>query len=104
MPGKPLSELYSEVAALWVDADAAATILEETKSAYFSQKVQSHALLPVNRAEHIVKASQDWRDYITNMVEARKTANHLKVKCDVIRMRSAEEQSAQATARAEMRI
>lgn len=57
-----------------------------------------------NRAEMQAKASQEWLEYITRMVKAREEANLAKVNLEFQRMRYGEQQSAEATARAESRL
>lgn len=101
---RPISEEYRIVAKQYVDADAAASLLEELKSATLSQYMQTYGDIPVSRAEMQVKASDFWVEYIKKMVEARKSANRLKVQLEYIRMKFSEEQSAEATARAERRL
>lgn len=101
---RPLSEIFRIQSKSWVDADAAANLLEDCKSAILAERMQEHASLPISRAEQIVKASPEWRQYIERAVEARKFANLLKVKLEWIRMRFAEQQSHEATARAERRL
>jgi len=44
----PLSEQYRLIAKKWVDADAAASILEETKSAYLSSCMLALGDMPVS--------------------------------------------------------
>lgn len=99
-----ISEEYRLAAKSWVDADAAASLLEECKSANLSQMMQAHGDIAVSKAEMYVKASPEWTDYITKMVNARKEANLLKVRCEWLRMRFSEQQSTEATARAERRL
>lgn len=101
---RPISEQFRIVAKQWVDADAAASILEETKSATLSQKMADLGDMPVSRAEMTVKASPEWKHFIGGMVEARKTANRLKVQLEYLRMRAGEQSSAEATRRAEMKL
>lgn len=101
---RPWSEQFRVVAKQWVDADAAATLLEDTKSAVLAERMQAHADLAVNRAEQIVKSSPEWRDHVEKMVNARKQANRLKVQMEYIRMRFSEFQSHEATKRAEMKL
>lgn len=101
---RPISEEYRIVAKQYVDADAAASLLEELKTATLSQKMQALGDMPVSRAEMQVKASQDWTGYVERMIEARKLANRLKVQLEYIRMKFSEAQSAEATARAERRL
>jgi hypothetical protein len=100
----PLSEQYRIVAKAWVDADAAASLLEETKSSVLSRMMLDQGDMPVSRAEMNVKASDEWRDFVTKMVEAREKATLLKVKLEYIRMRFHEWQSHEATKRAEMKL
>lgn len=104
MSNLPLSEQYRVTAKEWVEADAAATLLEETKSAVLSQKMAALGDMPVSRAEMQVKASDEWSDHIGQMVKAREQANLLKVKMEWLRMRFSEWQSAEATKRAEMKL
>ena len=104
MSDLPLSEQFRIVAKKWVDADAAASILEETKSAFLSKKMADLGDMPVSRAELTVKASAEWTDYIREMTTARKTAATLKVQLEYIRMRFSEWQSHEATKRAEMKL
>lgn len=100
----PLSEQYRVVAKAYVDADSAASLLEETKSAVLARMMLSLGDMPVSRAEMQVKASDDWSEFVTNMVKAREKAAFLKVKLEYIRMKFSEQQSIEASKRAEMRL
>lgn len=100
----PWSEQYRIVARKWVDADSAASLLEDTKSAFLSQRMQIHADLPVSRAEALIKSSPEWVDFVEKMVAARKQANLYKVQLEYFRMKFSEWQSENATKRAEMRL
>jgi hypothetical protein len=104
MDDKPLSEQFRIVAKQWVDADSAANLLEETKSAYLARLMAGQGDMPVSRAEMNVKASDDWMEHITKMVAARERASLLKVQLEYLRMRFNEWQSDTATRRAEMRL
>lgn len=99
-----LSEQYRLAAKDWVELDAAASLLEETKSAVLSQKMATCGDVAVNRAEQQVKASPEWSAHIMKMVDARRKANLAKVKLEWIRMRFSEQQSFEATKRAEMKL
>jgi len=103
-PNLPISEQYRIIAKQWVDADSAANILEETKSAFLSQKMTALGDVPVSRAEMTVKASDEWTDFVTRMVKAREAANRFKVQLEYIRMKSMEWQSAEASKRVEARL
>ena len=100
----PLSEQYRIVAKAYVDADSAASLLEETKSAVLARMMLSLGDMPVSRAEMQIKGSSDWSEFVTNMVEARKKAAFLKVKLEYVRMKFSEQQSIEASKRAEMRL
>lgn len=100
----PISEQFRVVAKKWVDADSAASMLEDTKSSFLSQKMQEQGDMPVSKAEMTVKASSDWKEFVVNTVNARKSANLLKVQLDYLRMKAAEQSSAEATRRAEMKL
>lgn len=100
----PWSEQFRIVAKQWVEADAAANLLEDTKSAVLSERMQALGDMPVSKAEATVKASPEWRDFIGTMVDARKTANRLKVQMEYLRMKFQEWSSENANRRAEMRL
>jgi hypothetical protein len=99
-----LSEQFRIVAKAYVDADSAASLLEETKSAVLARMMLSLGDMPVSRAEMQTKGSAEWVEFVTNMVEARKKAAFLKVKMEYIRMKFSEWQSIEASKRAEMRL
>jgi hypothetical protein len=99
-----ISEQFRIVAKQWVAANTAADMLEECKSAVLSQQMHALGDMPVSRAEMEVKASEDWTEYLRKMVEARGKANLLKVQCEYLKMRSSEQMSKEASARAEMKL
>jgi hypothetical protein len=101
---RPLSEQFRIIAKKWVDADGAASMLEETKSAVLSKMMVDLGDMPVSKAEMQVKASEAWRNHITQMVEARSQASLLKVQMEYIRMKFHEWQSHAANRRAEMKL
>ena len=104
----PISEKFRIVAREWVEADEAASLMEETKSAILSDmigKVISYNIgMPFNKAELAAKSSPEYKEFITEMVKLRSKANLLKVKLEYIRMQFSENQSHEATARAERRL
>ena len=101
---RPISEQFRLVAKQWVDADNAARMLEESKTAVLSQRMAQLGDVPLSHAEREVKASPEWQDWIRGMVEARTRANLLKVKLEYVRMTFSEAQSFEATKRAEMKL
>ena len=101
---QPWSEQFRIVAKQWVDAEAAASILEDTKSAFLAERMQALGDMPVSKAEMTVKASAEWRDELRSISMHRQVANRLKVQMEYIRMKFMEWQSENATKRAEMRL
>lgn len=106
---RPLSEQYRIVAKQWVDAHAAAELLEETKSANLAEMILNYKAeqgepVPHNQAETAVKASADWKEFVAEMVEARRMANRYKVQMEYIRMKFSEWQSLNANARQERQL
>lgn len=101
---RPLSEIYKAAGDEWVDLDAAARLREETKSLRFAQKVMELGDMPVNRAEHIIKATQEWMDDVTMDVKMRTAANKAKVYMKSVEMRFGEWQSDEANHRIEAKL
>lgn len=100
----PISEQYRLASLRWVKANAAADLLEETKSAVLSQKMAALGDIPVSHAERSVKASPEWQEHIEKIVDARRTANEMKVEADFLKMKFYEWQADGANKRAEMRL
>lgn len=98
----PLSEQFRIAAEAWSDKEAAANVLEQTKSAFLAKKKAELGDIPDAHSERIVKASLEWLDYITSMCNARQAANHARVRVEVIRMRFFEYNSQEANKRKEM--
>lgn len=97
---RPISEQYYEVAMEWVDAEAAASLLEDTKSAVLAQRIAMIGEdMAHNKAENAVKASDQWMDHLQKINEARTHANRLRVKLEAFKMRHSEWQSSQANER-----
>lgn len=101
---QPWSEQFRVVSKLWVEMDSAATLLEETKSAVLSQRMNALGDIPVSHAEREVKSSPEWVDFVTKMVAARSAANLKKVHMEYLRMKFMEWNSANANRRAEMKL
>lgn len=104
MSDRPWSEVYGEAGRDWAEKEAAASLLEDAKSAVMAQRQAMLGDMPVNRAEQTVKASPDWMDYIEKTVAARKEANLAKVKMETVKMRYQEALNAEANLRLETRM
>ena len=100
----PLSERYRIAAKEWVELDNKARLMEETKSAVLSQRMTALGDMPVSKAELAVKASPEWHEYVREMVESRTQSNLKKVELEWLRMRFSEQQSREATERAERKL
>jgi len=100
----PISEQYRLASLKWVRANAAADLLEETKSAVLSQRMAALGDVPVSHAERAVKSSPEWQEHVEKIVDARREANELRVEADVLKMKFYEWQAEGANRRAEMRL
>jgi hypothetical protein len=100
----PLSQQWQTKALEHADAEAAAQLLEETKSAVLSQMMMREGDIPVSKAEMRVKASDEWQRWVANMVRARQRANRLRVERDYLKMLFQEWISADANHRAAARM
>ena len=100
----PLSEQYRLAGLDWAQKNAAASILEETKTAVLSQRMNALGEMPTSKAERLIKGTEDWHKYLKGMVDAREAANLAKVTMEFKRMKYHEWQSMNASRRAEMRM
>src|SRR5512135_1688777 len=90
---RPLSEVWYDAAQTWVDAEAAASALEDTKSSVFSQMVLRCPEKAVARAEIAVRASEEWQQHLDKIGRARTAANRAKIGMEFQRMRFMEHNS-----------
>lgn len=101
-----LAQELSERGLAWADANAAAEALEETKAVVLSQlameRIQGGD--SAAKAELFAKASPQYRDHLTKMVDARKAANRAKVRFDTYKAYIELARSAESTRRAEANI
>ena len=100
----PVSEQYRLAAVQWVRVDAAARMLEEGKTAYVAQQINKLGDIPHAKAERIVKASEEYSDFIKKMVNAKTAANDMREELAWLKMRSMERTSEEANARSERKL
>ena len=104
----PISEQFRITAKKWVEAEEAASLMEETRSAVLSEMINNvisyNINMPFNKAELAAKSSPEYKEFITTMVNLRSKANLLKVKLEYLRMQFQEWSSHEANARAEKRL
>ena len=98
------AERYRQAGISWADLEAAASILEDTKSAVLAQRMAELGDMPVNRAENTIKATPRWREHVESIVEARKKANAAKVELEYARMKFQQRMNFDANNRAEMKL
>jgi hypothetical protein len=105
---KPVSEQFRLKSDEWADAENAAHILEEMKTATLetmkSKEIIAGPGIANNKAERLVKSSKAWSDYINKMCAARHKANKLKLELKYLGMRHREWIGANADARSERRM
>lgn len=97
------SEVYRLAGEEWSDLEAAASLLEDTKSAFLAEKISILGDMPVNRAEQNVKSTREWKERIEQTIEARRLANRAKVKLESIRIQIMQWNNDEANKRAEMK-
>ena len=84
----PISEQWRLAAKKWVELDSAARLLEDCKTAAFSEMVNKMPPELSNaRAENLVRGDKEWREYLVKMRNARTAANEQQVERDFIKMR-----------------
>lgn len=96
----------------WAEADAAASLLEETKktfyaslmSEYLDAPTASGKSMPVSQAEVRALGDPRYSSHLELMTQARRYANQLRVKYDMGRMKLELYRSWQATLRHEMNM
>lgn len=87
----------------WVDKNAAAEILEETKKTVLAEQMGGYQ---GSNAERERKALADavYRLHLVNMVTARKEANRARVRYDSVRVLAEMRRTQESTRRAEANI
>lgn len=105
---RQLSEQYRLAAETWYDADRAAHLLEELKSATLESLkgdfIKADPKLDENRAERLAKTSPEWRSYIERMVRSRAAANKARARMKQLEMMHSEWLMKNAAARAERKM
>lgn len=87
----------------WVDKNAAAELLEETKKTVLAE-LASHEHGSVAAKESLALANPAYKLHLTNMVSARKEANRAKVRYDSMKVLAEMRRTQESTRRAEIGI
>ena len=88
----------------WADKNAAADLLEETKSTLLASLIRDNFALPAWKAEAEAKANVNYYMHLQAMVEARKQANLARVRYDGAKAMGEFARSAESTRRAEIQL
>lgn len=96
---EPWSDQWRRAALSANDLDAAASMLEQCRSAVLNQRKTQLGEMADNKAERIVKASPEWEDYNKKMVQARQKANAAKIEAEWMKMKYYEHASDRADER-----
>jgi len=100
----PLSEQFRIVGKKWVDAEGAAHLYDETKSAVLAQRKSDLGDIPDSHAERLVKASPEWLEFVEAGARSRKEANLLKIQLEYIRVKIFQSTNEDANKRHELRL
>lgn len=89
---------------LWAEADAAATVLEETKGTLLAKLLKEHFSEPAWKADALAKGDPRFEEHIKAMVDARRLATLAKVRYDGAKAMGEFARSVESTRRAEMSL
>lgn len=93
----------NETGGAWVDKNAAAELLEETKKTVLAE-LMNGLVGPKTEREAKALADPAYRLHLTNMVTARKEANRARVKYDSMKVLAEMRRTQESTRRAEANI
>ena len=99
-----IRERLAEVGEDWADKDAAANLLEETKSTLLAELMNTAKDASEAERKRIAQADPAYRLHLTNMVAARKEANRAKIRYETGKMWAELKRSQESTRRAEASI
>jgi hypothetical protein len=101
-----IAERFRLVAEEWAEVDAAFYMLENTRTAVAAELILKEVAkgTPVSKAEHIAKASPEYREHINKAGDAKHRANVLKARMDYLRMRERKEDRQEWNARIERKM
>lgn len=98
-------ELHAEILAAgekWADAEAAASLLEETRKSVLAKLMNESAIASIAGKEMTALAEPEYRKFVEGMVTARKAANKARVRYDSAKVLAELRRSEESTRRAEM--
>lgn len=86
----------------WADADAAATLLEETKKSVLAKLMNDAPHASIAGKEMLALGTIEYTAHIEGMVRARKAANKARVRYDSAKVLAELRRSEESTRRAEL--
>lgn len=86
----------------WADAEAAASVLEETKKSVLAKLMNEAAHSSIAGKEMQALADGEYKTFVENMVRARKAATKAKVRYDSAKVLAELRRSEESTRRAEI--
>lgn len=107
---RPLSEQYRVVARKWIDAENAAELLYELKTTSLEalkakvMSEQGDLGMSDAAAQRMAMNMPEWREYLEKLCGHRADARKYKVQLEYFKLRHMEQQSLEATARAERKL
>lgn len=91
-----------EAGETWADADAAASLLEETRKTVLAECEARAEASSMAMKEMIALADPVYKEHVAGMVRARKAANKARVRYDSAKVLSELRRSEESSRRAEM--
>jgi len=88
----------------WSDAEAAASLLEETRKSVLAKIMNESAVASIAGKEMQALASEEYQEFVDGMVKARAAANKARVRYDSAKVLADLRRSAEATRRAEANL
>lgn len=101
---RTLTDRLIDAGEKWADFNAAADMLEETRSTLLAKITKEHFELPAWKAEAASKGDPRYEEHIRAMVDARQAANRARVRYDSGKAFVELARSAESTRRAEMNL
>ncbi len=86
----------------WADAEAAASLLEETRKSVLAKAMNDSASSSIAGKEMLALGSDEYVDFVGGMVKARAAANKARVRYDSAKILAELRRSEESTKRAEL--
>lgn len=101
-----LAEKYRLCAEEWADADAAYYLLDNTRTSVVGELVLAEMAkgLTGSKAEHVARASTEYREHVEKTAAAKKQAGILRARMEYLKMRFSIWNSHDANARRERQM